>query len=415
MKTSIEVVRGNKFLVSRNETWLEDSAKIYVDTYNRVIKKYLPWLQQQELDDTKKSCFSIYDIVLKTDQPITYEGKQYDLKVRKNTPIGFGVLTYSNIIKMFSKEFGNICHNFKDSIMAYINDRLKSRAKRGNKKTYAEFIKNIKRPPILRRPTIHLKHGLKIKDGVLSFKNYSDGNREYTEIPYEEYIGKTKISELISGTDSGGNIKIGKGDKRHEIIISHKRILKFDYAPAGWIGFDINIDQDYWLTFYDSNRKNFFVWERKGYSQDIVDEVKDNCKELNNQKNSKARRPYQKKRKTLQKKQERYIRKCFKPLLSKIHKAKKGLAIDDASFGAGSGSYYQDIINKIVPKMCEEMAIPYLRIDCRFTTRDCSECGKRNKRPKDYNYSCSCGYKDTTHVNSAKNITNKALEVWAKT
>ncbi len=86
MKDTIKVIRGNKFIIPRSEKWLEDSAKIYTKTYNKVIRKYFPWLKQQELDDSKKrgNCFSVFDIILKTQTGyVEYDGKKYKLLWKK--------------------------------------------------------------------------------------------------------------------------------------------------------------------------------------------------------------------------------------------------------------------------------------------------------------------------------------------
>ena len=416
-------VRGSKFMVSKEAFDLESFLETYRDdlritTYSvfnylkDIISKYGPEnvnITPQQIviqnDDVEDSYylgfdgnsydfkFGIYnrDGELKKDG--TPKNQWVDAKgekgLKESDTVTCKKITDTSIKNMLESVLPSTNNAWRSNLLAYYIKMLKSRIRgdKFNKHKLCDAIMNMSRPPQLRSETFHTKDGFKINTSnktisVLTRDVDEKGKPVRTTFPYEfttsnlNYDGKDTV---------GGNFTLTekKNAKNNVIVVAEEKdCLKFiPEDPTKWYGIDCNVNADNWLTFYDLNEKKSFKWKRGPYAQRLIDKVKELNKEIGNKDRanikSKHRRP---KRiqvvKLIPRKMDKYIASIFLPLVKKCKANGKGLAIDGANFGSKMGNYYQQNIQRVVPKLCRQMGVPCLEVPSRGTSKTCSACGK---------------------------------------
>jgi transposase len=358
-------------------------------------------------------------------------GKDKDYSSLEDTDIiRFKKIKDTCFIYMLESVLPNTNKAWRTEIFAYYMKMLTSR-KRGNKfsgTALNEKILQMDRPPQLRKNTLQFKGNIRIdtEKETISFltrnKN-KDGNAVRLTVPYTKNLC-VKTYDGKSGSAVGGNLVIteGKHKKNNVFVVledkGHEKLTPDD--PTKWVGFDINVKSEDWLTFWDCFTQTSFKWSRGEYAQRLIDKLKSVNKEIDNtNRGSITSSTRRNKRlqvvKYIPRKMDRYIAKIFPPLIKTLRSQGKGLAIDSARFGARTGNHFQENINRVVPELCEKYGVPYHIVNSVNTSKMCSSCGHvttktKNKKHHDEGiYECSkCGNVIDEPVNAAKNIAQTA-------
>ena len=442
---NMKVKRGIKYLIPKQESEVfREEAKIYKRNINLIIPKVWEFLQQLiSKYGAKNVLLEEQFVIITTDdtEVVGFDGKVYEFSQNvsnrskgRQTWFTLSQQKPSDIIdnpkkkKLKDTQLCKMCQSLLPSckpqyvfdLYQYSYNRITSRKRQAKGKSkFSEYILNNNRPPKIRNDGIHSPRKLfSIKDGVISYQ----GHAGEIKCRYNKIIGPGKEGTI------GGNFSITRGSrKKHDVfVIATEFDISFDYNPLYWVGFDINKEYIYWIVFYNNQSKKSWIWELGEHGRDILERRAELNKQIDNAHKANLKSKQRSKLrikvvKHIALEQERYIRKCWGPFLQQLKETHGGLAIDNIQPGAGSGSFFQDTIRKIVPKMCEEMGIPYTMVKPAYTSVECSNCGNRatqaqkKKMIKDNNmYKCEkCGYEEVIHVNAAKNITKRGEENYA--
>jgi transposase len=233
-------------------------------------------------------------------------------------------------------------------------------------------------------------------------------------VPYDVPKGMAyKIKYVLK--QPGGQL-IVKNDKRY-FVARVKVPFLWSYKPKGSLGFDLNKTPDWFITLSDPINFNEEVCKKLPHSK-LVSKLAKRLVALNKEI----------KNKEIKSSQRRAIRRKWKAVHRKLHKAchdyctqiinhvKENqllLCIDNLACGAKHGSFGQDKILKTLIEMCENMRIPFVCVPTPHTTKACSKCGEKcNDRPRHDKIICpNCG-ELSAHYNGAENVRDWGYRIW---
>jgi len=445
-----KVVRGVHFLIPiEGAIAFEKEGETFVKNYNKIAPILLNYYKKV-LTEYPTSKLLSYGIMLDTQNDFItgLDGKSYELSElvtnRKvgnkswfkkseqlptdeiNTSAG-KKLKDTQIKDMLHSIFPEMSSSYVFDLRDYFTNRLTSRKRQATKKKpLNQVVLGMERPPLLRNNTIHSKRKrFQLKDGLVTYKNQKDKiiSAAYTtSTPLDQVIN----SDKLFGRDIGGNCKITKKKRHsnHKFTVQCEKTQTFGYSPVSWVGMDINVEAIFWNVFYDLQTEQSFVWPRENYPQSLIDQraaitalIDDNSK---GQCNAKIRAKLRKKRDAIDKKQKQYARRIFIPLLERLKKEKKGLSIDQVSWGASSGNngMQESISGKnsgVLMDLCVEIGVPYYCPKAYYGSRDCSKCLHRHTtaqkgKMKDTFVCKKCGHTSPIHENAARNAALRAKE-----
>jgi ribosomal protein L37E len=278
------------------------------------------------------------------------------------------------------------------------------------------------------------------------------------KLEIHKIISKYKLEKMQR---VGGNLVL-KIKKNKPIIMFVGYVDHLEdvaYEPEGFLGFDVNKDPKYFLTF-----SNGTIIERKDYLSDLM-KIKDTLNTIIKPKKvskeiydkyratpvsiqeiaqgmeliesynpvwaryikdkiskgddkyfvirTKQRRNIRNYRERMSKAINKEMRKMAMQLINDAVENNFGLGIDNITTGAKMGEYGQGF-SRILIEQCRMRRIPYYTIPSPNTTKICSQCGHKddNNREGDKFNCASCGYQTVTHKNSALNIANMAKEFY---
>lgn len=335
-------------------------------------------------------------------------------------------ITSANLVKTLYKDIfkthgfvNDGISNYKRSIVKHTIDRIEGYLTR-NKKN--KKVKNGKIPTVsFKGRDIHIGEGLNYSaDDMMLTLPYSKGK---LEIPVYRYISKGMVSKNFGGNfmfkyDKKGNI--------YAVVLKAAVDLYEDasYTPKGFIGFDINQEAKYWISFDDGTSV-----ARPDSMTNLITENKELNKLISND-DKKARivasdgTIYEKgigtklRRKCRLRQDEvmHGIKKSTKnyarDLVNRAIQEGKGVAIDKITPGASNGEFGQYISEYIIT-LCEDLCVPFYVCPSAYSSRKCV-CGNIDKknRNKDEFKCVSCGYTMNSHTHAAQNMSRAATELF---
>lgn len=232
----------------------------------------------------------------------------------------------------------------------------------------------------------------------------------------------------------GGNLTYSAPTNSYCFVLVEEVPMETTYEPVGVLGFDINKTGSNWLVFSDGlviamseemsdrterirelnrliNTKNLPLDKRfttgdmlrfVGLSGNWQGEV-----QLRKGIRRKLRKVWQREHRALRLICKKYAREIVDRCISE----RMIVAIDSVSSGAGSGTFGQEHLIDEITRICENGGIPHYVVPCRNTSRRCSECGytdKENRKETDDFLCLKCGHAESSHLNAAKNIRDRA-------
>ena len=217
--------------------------------------------------------------------------------------------------------------------------------------------------------------------------------------------------EKVSGK-CGGNIKIS----RKEFICAVECEVEPMYEPVDILAYDMNMQENYWLTFSDNTVTPLPLELKQAIDQvhNTQDILREKEKPVNERK---MRSKERSKLRYIWKAQHKHVKRLCKLeadiILQKVIDNKMILAIDGVSTGQSHGTWGQDHIPKYLITQCENRGIPFYVVNPAYTSQTCSICRhaeKKNRKETDAFNCQQCDYNVIAHVNAAANIKNKAQQ-----
>lgn len=349
-----------------------------------------------------------------------------DIDKKNGTETILYTITGANLVKTLYKDIFNKygfveagISNYKRSIVKHVIDRIDGYLTR-NKKN--KKVKNGKIPHItFKGMDLHIGEGLNYssEDSKLTMP-YSKGK---LEIPVHRYISKGMV-----GKNFGGNFmfKYNKQGNVYAVVLKAAVDIYEDvkYLPNGFIGFDINQEAKYWVSFDDGTSIT-----RPDSLTNLIKENKELNRQISND-NKKARivmldgtiyergigTKLRKKCRNRQDEVMEQIKKSTKvyglDIVNRAIREGKGIAIDKINPGASNGEFGQYISEYIIT-LCEDLCIPFYVCPSAYSSRKCI-CGSIDKknRNKDIFKCTSCGYTMNSHQHAAQNMARSAEELY---
>lgn len=277
------------------------------------------------------------------------------------------------------------------------------------------FSRNKKMPSksiIPRNRSIRVKDSLLCKnDGLINIK---DGQGL---IPLKYFIPGTmgKYENKIESKSIDGWMF-----KRKSWVLARKATIyfKWRYQPENSLGFDINKTKESFMVF--SKQLKCFSSDTLASDKNIARQA-ERLLNLNKEVKSKnikssQRRAVRKKVKATHNKMNKLITEiiCL-PLLEEVIENKFLLCVDPLSCGAKHGSFGQDKIVAQLTTLCENLAVPFVKVPTPYTTKQCSYCGGFNEKltPKIRHWCCEfCKTEHIRDKNAAMNVEKNGYDIW---
>ena len=306
----------------------------------------------------------------------------------------------------------------KRDLVIHAMERFASWGKRNNKKNKKSKIANIHHKG-KNYPVKGLSASIDKVNYILTIKTpWGDISTKFKKVP-KNAAGTTNL-EYITREKFGVNIN----HQQNIAVIAIEREVSLLYEPETFWSYDLNKTGEYWLVFNDGTiiPANDELVALFGEIRDVQVLNKDKDKPVierqfrNKHKvidgkvfpaRNKTRKEWQSKHNQLKFK----LKPIANDIVNKTMQKRAVLCIDAPSTGAGSGTFGQDHLTKLLVTKCEDYGIPFYVVPCAFTSQRCSKCGATNKasRTETNEYECiECGHKINSHLNAAKNIEHRA-------
>jgi putative transposase len=432
-------MRGITFVIDKNDAnykLIDEQFDISKKVYQEIFKKLCDMIKNKEIIKFKK----------------------YSTVVADGTEVLDTTMRDTEFAYIFSNpkyKFGEKSKTYQKELLRYTIRQIVGYWKRNDPTV---------KDPITKKETVRMPK-CTFKGNTINYSESPSYNNELLKIPFTDDSVKLKVYKIYSKHPIGnmgrlgGNLKIQTNKKGKNILFKafDEYFEDTAYDPVEFIGFDVNKERQYWLTFNDgssiirSNKieqllkiKNIFNAiikpakknKKDGNDKNIKMEwVKEQLPELEkfdaylykvikklyNSKqeylsiNSKKRRPLRYLQKGLLRKINTQLRVIANAIGDNLIDKKMGIAIDNITTGAKNGEFGQNF-GRIMVEICEKRDIPFYTIPSPYTTIKCNECGhidKKNKEDSNHFKCLKCGHKITTHVNAARNIKDAADELYS--